>query len=52
VPSTSDLAKGGIRLPPFSASADETLHFGDNSLCLCGLQANSISGYSFYGFPN
>ena len=28
------------------------LHFGDNSLCLYGLQAIPFLGSSFYSFPN
>ena len=44
--------ESGIRLPPSSASADEYYTSAINSLCLCGLQAYSILGYSFYSFSN
>jgi hypothetical protein len=40
---------GGL-LPPLRASHCENLQLSDNTLCLCGLHANSISGWSFYSF--
>ena len=37
-------------IPPSAASHSGTLPFRDNTLCLCGLQANLVSGWSFYSF--